>query len=343
MTVLNGAQIVTGTSGSGNGNDLVVNANAITLDGRNSLGRSGLFANAFEDRGNGGTIMVTTNSLEVQNGATINASNFPSVDIFDIAPGQGAAGSIDITAKTTQLRNQGTITTSTFTGDQGNIRLDSDVVLLRNNSTITTNASQTATGGNITILSDYLVAVPDENSDITANAQEGQGGRIEITAQGVYGLAFPKRLTERSDITASSDIGLNGEVIVNLLAIDPSRSLVSLPNDLVDSSNQITAGCPANQGANFVATGRGGLPDDLAQQVRSLPVLPAFERGIGVQLADDGSPSRQEAAQMPAPAETTLVEAKGWTQNPDGTVALVADTATINNGSQVACVGGGAI
>ena len=342
LTVLNGAQIVTGTNGAGNGNDLEVNANTITLDGRNSVGRSGLFANAFEDRGNGGTILIQTDSLDVQNGATINASNFPSVNTTDFLPGQGAAGSIDITASTTRLRNQGTITTSTFTGDQGNIRLESDVVLLRNNSAITTNASQTATGGNITILSDFVAAVPDENSDITANAQQGQGGRIDITANGVYGLEFPERLTDRSDITASSDIGLNGEVVVNLLAIDPSRSLVALPNDLVDSANQIVAGCSANQGASFVATGRGGLPDDVAQQVRSLPLLPAFERGTRFQIVDEGSPTRREAEQMPE-APAALVEAKGWTQNSDGTVALVADTEAVNYNKQRVCVGGGAV
>jgi large exoprotein involved in heme utilization and adhesion len=341
LTVLNGAQIVTGTRGPGNGNDLEVNANTISLDGQNNLGRSGLFANAFEDRGNGGTIIVQTDSLDVQNGATINASNFPSVNATEFLPGQGAAGDIDITANTIQLRNQGTITTSTFTGDQGNILLESDVILLRNNSAITTNASQTATGGNITILSDFLVAVPDENSDITANAEQGQGGRVEITTQGVYGLVFQENLTERSDITASSDIGLNGEVVINLLAIDPSRSLVALPNDLVDSSNQVIAGCPANQGANFVATGRGGLPDDLTQQVRRLPLLPAFERGARFQLVNSGSPSRHEAAQIPP--SPVPVEARGWAQNPDGTVALVADTAAINNGNQAACVGGGAI
>lgn len=340
LTVLNGAQVVTGTNGPGNSNDLGVNANTIILDGRNSLGRSGLFANAFEDRGNGGTILVQTDSLDVQNGATINASNFPSVNTTDFLPGQGAAGSIEITAKITRLRNQGTITTSTFTGDQGNIRLESDVVLLRNNSAITTNASQTATGGNITIISDFVAAVPEENSDITANAQQGQGGRIDITAQGVYGLEFPERLTERSDVTASSDIGLNGEVVVNLLAIDPSRSLVALPNDLVDGANQIVAGCAANQGANFVATGRGGLPDDVVQPARHVPLLPAFERGARFQLVDDGSPTREEAEQMPA-APAAVVEAKGWSQNSDGTVTLLADTVAIS--PQSTCVGGGAV
>ncbi len=347
LTVRNGAQMATGTLGQGNGNNLQVVASAITLDGRNNSGRSGLFASAFEGTGNGGTITVKTDALDIQNGATISASNFPSLDVA-IAPGQGAAGSIDITADITRLRNQGTITTSTFTGDQGNIRLESDVILLRNNSAITTNASQSATGGNIRILSDFLLAVPDENSDITADAQQGQGGQVNITAQTIYGLAAHDRLTPSSDITASSDVGLDGEVAINVLAIDPSTDLVPLPNDVADSSDQITAGCVANQGANFVATGRGGLPDDLAQQIQSPTLLPAFERTAGGPFAEGTPTAGNDAVLVPVPAETPPetqteaqtefpVEAQSWTVSPDGTVALVAG-ADVEPGVQVACL-----
>ncbi|MEO0770099.1 MAG: S-layer family protein [Cyanobacteria bacterium J06649_4] len=348
LSVLNGAQIGTGTNGPGNANDLQVSASTINLDGRNNSGRSGLFASALEDTGTGGTIIVQTNSLDVQNGATINASNFPSLDGVDVSPGQGAAGSIDITAQTTRLRNQARITTSTFEGDKGNIRLESDVILLRDNSLITTNASQDATGGNITILSDFLTAVPSENSDITANAEQGQGGRVEITAQAVNGLSFQDRMTSQSEITASSEIGLDGEVIVNRLAVDPSQDLLPLPSDISDNADQITAGCPANQGANFVVSGRGGLPDDLASQVRHFPVLPAFERQV------EGLPGQEQASslqdnrvslpnnrniQPPAFAESPLLEARGWTRDADGMVTLLAEN-ELNNSASVVCLGG---
>ncbi|MFK8186025.1 MAG: filamentous hemagglutinin N-terminal domain-containing protein [Phormidesmis sp.] len=348
LAILNGAQIGTGTNGPGNANDLQVSASAINLDGRNSSGRSGLFASALEDSGTGGTIIVQTNSLDVQNGATINASNFPSVNGIDISPGQGAAGSIDITAQTTRLRNQGRITTSTFEGDKGNIRLESDVILLRDNSLITTNASRAATGGNITILTDFLTAVPSENSDITANAQQGQGGQVEITAQAVYGLSLQEDMTSQSEITASSDIGLDGEVIVNRLSVDPSQDLLPLPSDVSDSANQITAGCPANQGSNFVASGRGGLPDDLASQVRHFSVLPAFERQVEGPLVQEQVSNVQDnyaslanngTIQPPVLEESPLLEARGWMHGSDGTVTLLAEN-ELNNNVSVVCLGG---
>jgi len=377
LRVRNGAQIVTGTLGAGNGNDLQIRANAITLDGRNNEGRSGLYASALNSIGAGGSIFIETASLDIQNGATINAGNFPSINRVPgsietgFVPGQGAAGSIDITANLTQLRNEGTITTSTFTGDQGNIRLESDVVVARNDSAITTNASQTATGGNITILSDFVVAVPDENSDITANAQQGQGGRVDVTAQQVYGLTVNDSLTPSSDITASSEVGLDGEVAINRLEVDPSNDLVRLPNTFVDKSDQVTAGCPANQGANFVATGQGGLPADLSQQVQSFAVLPAFERGLGgASVAQDSLAGKDQFETMmmrhgsglPVTTSTQediaqesvsqrgvsqesvsqrampLVEAQSWRRNPDGSVALVA-SADVTNSTQSACLG----
>ena len=62
-------------------------------------------------------------------------------------------------------------------------------------------------GGNIDIDSDFIVAVPEENSDITANAFQGKGGRVQITAQGIFGTQFRKDETAQSDTTASSRFG----------------------------------------------------------------------------------------------------------------------------------------
>jgi large exoprotein involved in heme utilization and adhesion len=108
-----------------------------------------------------------------------------------------------------------------------------DLLLMRNGSLISTEAGTALSGGNggnIRINVDFVVAVPKEDSDIIANAYEGKGGNINITTQGIFGLEFREKLTPLSDITASSELGVDGEFQLDLLTnVDPSRGLAELP------------------------------------------------------------------------------------------------------------------
>ncbi|MEM1309345.1 MAG: hypothetical protein AAGF98_07570, partial [Cyanobacteria bacterium P01_H01_bin.153] len=93
-----------------------------------------------------------------------------------------------------QLLNRGKIISNSASGDGGNLdlRLD-DFLLLRNGSRISTNAGTTQTlgdGGNIDIEAPFVIAVREENSDITANAFLGDGGEVNISATGIFGLEF---------------------------------------------------------------------------------------------------------------------------------------------------------
>ena len=146
-------------------------------------------------------------------------------------------------------------------GDRGNIDLQSDnAVVLRRGSAITTNARETATGGNIFIDTGILVAL--ENSDITANAAQSFGGRVLVNAQNIFGTEFREQMTSESDITASSALGaeFSGTVELNTPDVDPSRGLTELPENLTDSGTQIAAVCTATGENEFTVTGRGGLP-----------------------------------------------------------------------------------
>ena len=51
-------------------------------------------------------------------------------------------------------------------------------------------------------------------------------------------------------------------VQINNISIDPSSGLVELPVALSDSSQEISSGCSSNSGSTFVATGRGGVPQN---------------------------------------------------------------------------------
>ncbi|MFB8791864.1 MAG: S-layer family protein, partial [Potamolinea sp.] len=233
----------------------------------------------------------------------------------------GDAGKIDVKAEAILLDNQGSINATTTSGAGGNINLQAREILLRRGGRIRTDAGSTD-GGNINIRTDTLVAVPIENSDITANAQKGSGGRVSITASGIFGLQYQLKPTPKSDITATSDRGpeFNGIVIINILGINPSQGLVELPENIVDPSRLIAAGCPTDRGNSFVITGRGGLPEDPSQTLRGKTIWQDL-RPLEGQLGLVGAP---RSSQLPVPkAKSPLVEATGWVINAKGEIELV--------------------
>jgi large exoprotein involved in heme utilization and adhesion len=254
LTVRDGAQLTTSTFGNGKAGDLIIRASE-SVD----LNRGSLFATAQSGAtGNGGNLTINTGELKIQNGATVNVSS----------QGTGRAGNLNITARSIEL-NRGTLRAETASGKGGDIALNvQDLLLLRNESQISTNAGNPDTpgeGGNITINApdSFIVAVPIENSDITANAFGRQGGRVSITVQDIFGIQPRDNLTPDSDITASSDIGINGEIIIQKLSFDISRGLVELPQEVINPEDSIASRCSTARRrtpSRFVDTGRGSLP-----------------------------------------------------------------------------------
>jgi large exoprotein involved in heme utilization and adhesion len=157
---------------------------------------------------NAGTISITTPNLTLKDGGILSVNN----------EGSGNGGSINIIADTIQLKNQAAIEAKTASGNGGNIGLQvGNLLLLRDNSQIASTAQGNGNGGNININAPIIVGL--ENSDIIANAVKGKGGNIAITTQGIIGLEFRNTLTPRkdltNDITASSEFNVNGTVQIN--------------------------------------------------------------------------------------------------------------------------------
>ena len=153
----------------------------------------------------------------------------------------------------------------TSTGDGGNINLKvEDLLLLNNQSDISTTAGTSqagGNGGNITIDAPFIIAFPNENSDIRADAFEGKGGNIIINTNGIFGIEFREKSTDFSDITASSEFGQQGEIEINTSAIDPTRGLLTLPEEVVNT--EISQGCQTVRGreaVEYFEIGRGGSP-----------------------------------------------------------------------------------
>ncbi len=263
LVVQDGGTIFTTTNGPGQGGALTVNATEIILDG-NGNNLTGLFART-RGAGNSGILEVEADSLQIRDSARITVSTDDNLLPTEL----GTVRDATINARTITLDN-GQITAESLTGDGGNLNfMVDDYILLRNNGLISATAGTAGAGGaggNIIIDADsgIVVAIPEEDSDIRANAFEGRGGNVIITAQGVLGLERREAPTPLSDITASSESGINGTVEVNTLAFIPSPERIVLPSDVIDSSQLLAQGCDqlsagsTSQG-EFYISGRGGV------------------------------------------------------------------------------------
>ena len=339
LTLRNGAGLLVTSTGAGRpGNATISATESVELIGRSPgvfTSPSSILAGAFSPfvagGGGGGNVVVRTQNLTLRDGAEISAIN--------TAPGSG--GSIEIVAEQILMDGEGKIQAETSFGQGGDINIQATDVQLRNNSEITVTAGNAENplsvppdiaailptpevigvgdGGNIIISTDNLVAL--ENSDIIANAQEGRGGRVSITARGIFGTQFRPAQTPSSDITATSALGpqFSGIVEINTPDTDPASGLVALAANPIDPSQKIASGCAAGRANAFTLTGRGGLPEDPIARLRGRPVW-----WDGRDLSQIGNLASLPAQKTQAQPKQVLEEATGWVVRPDGQVELVA-------------------
>ena len=336
-----------GTRGTGNGGEISLQAGNAVFRNRGGIGIN------TDGKGNAGTLNLTANSLLMENAAiasesrqsgkggnlnfvidrdlqlrnsNISVSSKPSNN-DNTQPGM--AGDITIQAASILLDNariQGEATS--VNGGDITLKLQ-DLLSLRRNSAISTTAGTDkagGNGGNISINTPFIIAVPQENSDISANAFTGKGGKVDIFAQGVFGIVYRPQPTNRSDITASSQFGINGVVTINTPDVDPSRGLIPLPTNLVDPSNRIAQACNTRrETSSFIATGRGGIP--------ASPTEPLIgEEGLAnwITLPNSGQQSNSRNSNFVNSPKNEIVEAQGWVVDGKGDVILVAQAPTVN-------------
>jgi filamentous hemagglutinin family protein len=267
ISFTNGSNINTATIGQGNAGNVTVNTEGkFSLQGTIFDGfyfDTGIFSTVaidagFTGKGEGGNINVTARDLFL-NGAVFSASSF----------GEGIAGNININSGNLRLDNKAAIAAVTNSGNGGNISLTSrNLLLLRHNSNISTNAGLTKSGGNggnININAKYIVAVPKENSNISGDSFEGSGGNVRINSQGIFGIEARPKPTEKSDITASSELGISG--VININAPDISsiqNTLTDLSSNLINTNTLLSNSCMARsikrQENSFTIKGSGALP-----------------------------------------------------------------------------------
>ncbi|BAY89339.1 MULTISPECIES: two-partner secretion domain-containing protein [unclassified Tolypothrix] len=269
--------------------------------------------------GDAGALTINTPSLRVTDGALITVKS----------DGTGKAGDLQINAQAIFLNNQGSISASTASGNGGNIHLNlQNYLLMRHGSFVSATSKGAGNGGNVSINSPAIAGL--ENSDIIANAVQGRGGNININTQAIFGLQGSNQLTSASDITASSQFGVNGTVNINNFGVDPNSGLVELPVNFTDPSQQIASGCSNNTGSSFIATGRGGTPQSPNQDVRSDRTWSDVR---DISAFHTTKPAQAQIPKSPA----TLVQATSWRRNAQGKIELISDKSSVNLQPSLTC------
>ncbi|MBE8965909.1 S-layer family protein [Nostocales cyanobacterium LEGE 12452] len=332
LSVQAGGRVSASSIVLGNAGSLTINASeSIDVNGVKDAANPSYIGTAVRpvfrfSRATSGNTTINTPLLNISNGATVFVQNL----------GSGKAGTLNIQANTLRLDNGASISASTKAGGGGNTNLQlRDLLLMRHGSFISAEAGSSGNGGNITLNAPNIVGL--ENSDIIANAVQGKGGNIQITTQGIIGLKYRPQLTPENDITASSQFGVSGTVQVNNIGVDPNSGLVELPANVTDSSQQIASGCSPNQGSRFVATGRGGVPQNPNQEVTSdvydglrlrtwsdIRNLTAFRKNSSV------TPQITQSSEV-------LIQATSWHRNAQGKIELIADKSLIQAQQPLTC------
>ncbi|MDZ8140853.1 MAG: S-layer family protein [Nostoc sp. DedQUE04] len=253
ISLTNEAKLISATLGKGDAGNITLNAgDRIFLD--NSRIVSSLATNA---EGKGGGIFINGRLIDLNN------QSFIFVDSF----GKGEAGNISVKADTLQLENQSQVSAETGTTNGGNINLIVDgLLLLRSNSSISATAGLAegaGNGGSININSKFIIAIPKENSDISTNAFEGRGGNVEINSQGIFGIEARPKPTEKSDITASSELGVSGAININVPDTSSIQNRFTELPPVIDANALIANSCISRgtkrQENSFTITGSGAL------------------------------------------------------------------------------------
>jgi filamentous hemagglutinin family protein len=343
-----GGFITASTFGLGNAGDIRIRArDTIAIDAQTGS-RSGIYSAIDQSRSRqirGGNIILETGTLTLNNGGIISANSTRlgragdvairagnKVEIVGsstngvseinlVANGSSASGNLNLQSPSLVLKDRGAIRAeANFSDPGGNITLSVDQLLMRRQARISAVGGLRSNGGNIEINSDSIVAPSSENSDITANAFRGNGGNIRINARAIFGIKARSQPTPESDITASSDRGIQGTIAITQPDTSPEQGLIQLPSNTIDASNQVGQSCPNARNSRslgkFVISGRGSLPTNPFEHLATNPNLPPL-----AQLPQIDRALTQTIP--PSPVAASIVEAHGWQKSADGKVVLI--------------------
>ncbi|MFB2895405.1 filamentous hemagglutinin N-terminal domain-containing protein [Aerosakkonemataceae cyanobacterium BLCC-F50] len=247
LLVRDGAEVSGNTVGSGKGGRLQITASdSVEVIGTTPNGQlpSNLFAGSQRSGyGDAGELRINTRRLVVKDGGQVGTGTFGS--------GKGgnllitASDSIELIGRAANGQfNSGLFTSTTGSGEAGDLTIDTRRLLMRDRAVISSRSTGEGTAGNINITArDSLRA---DNGTIGTDSTQSQGGAIAIRAGNI-------RLFGDSDIRSNvaSGAGGGGNIYLkadSILAFDDSNILAFARDG---RGGDITLDTPAFFGENF--------------------------------------------------------------------------------------------
>ena len=312
LTLTQGGVINGSTSGQGNAGAITIDASGnISAEGESFGGTaSGIFSLVNPTGvGDAAGINIDTNNLSLTDNAGISVSSL----------GEGNAANLTIVSDSLVLSEGAFLAALTPVGTGGSINLQiDDRITLRDNSLISAQAFDIANGGNLTIDTNFLIAFPEGNNAILANAEQGAGGSISINAEAIFGFSFGRPNPDNpqdstNTINASSEFErLTESSNVYLVDFDSSGKIIP-----ADSTQTIAEACSSNRNSEaksvLAIEGRGGV---LAE-----PGLPLNSNNIYV------NGETNSTSTIPEPIETAqgkIQPARGIKVTESGEIILTA-------------------
>jgi large exoprotein involved in heme utilization and adhesion len=235
LTISQGGVVDSGTTSTGAGGAIIVNASGNMSISGTSGGVFSRTTGPESGSGAGGTIaLMAGQNFTLSDGATVSASS----------SGPANAGNITIGANDTILIDKATVTTDATQASGGNIKLTANDTIQLVDSTIESSVQGdvTTAGGDISLDPDFIIL---QNSQILAKAVEGQGGNISLVANDVV-LVDPFSLVD-----ASASEGISGSVDIQAPTKVLSGTIVPLPQDPAPVTNLYGTKCVAGAGGHF--------------------------------------------------------------------------------------------
>jgi filamentous hemagglutinin family protein len=273
--------IQSATNTTGNAGSISIDANHVQLDTgfinaiTNSSGQGGhIKINAANDlflkhgsgiatgtvaEGNGGDIELTSSQMLLSNQSTIDS----------FSGGIGRAGTINLTAANVKVENSG-ITTEALQASGGDINLQvTERLDLTNHGRLTAEAygqQRLDHGGNITLTQPTFTIF--QNSQVFTKGYAGDGGNINLHTDYLI-------RDNKSELNASSKLGIDGEIVIDARDTDLSDLLVTLPQDFGDVSTLLP--CPSAKDPSSLRVA-GKLPttkvEDILARFREATYIP---------------------------------------------------------------------
>lgn len=314
--------ISTSTTGDGNAGNIQIASKRLIIEDS-----ARIISNSFNTN-NGGMILLSTGdggSIFIDVSETVILRN--QAAIFTDSVGLGEAGNTNLKTNNLILDNNSQIAASTVTSNGGNINLQvNNIIEISNQSNISASVGEDGNGGNVNISTNFLITSPQDNSDITANAERGQGGNIKINASGIFGFSSQKSPTNFSNITASSDSGIDGTVTLLNSEIQPDRTESDSQIQFVKVTPTFTPNyCYISKQNQYIRTGRGGIP--LAAK-NSLLSEYTWEDWRVITSEEIKSSSVVEPLEVQNQT-STVKPIQGWKVNQQGEIVLTADPITV--------------